>query len=73
MPKRHARRAVTRNLLRRQVRAAFERHVNRLPAGLWLLRLHAPFSKTEFVSASSTLLARAVRGEIDALLARAGT
>jgi ribonuclease P protein component len=71
VPKRHARRAVTRNLLKRQARSAFQRHGSRLPAGLWLLRLHAPFSKTEFVSAGSPLLARAARSELDALLARA--
>ena len=39
IPKRHARRAVTRNLLKRQVRAALARHAPALPAGLWLVRL----------------------------------
>lgn len=72
VPKRHARRAVTRNLLKRQARSAMDRHALRLPAGLWLLRLRAGFATTEFVSARSPALARAVRLELDGLLARAG-
>ena len=71
VPKRHARRAVTRNLMKRQIRSAFARLGERLPAGLWLVRLRAPFSKTEFISARSTALSLAVRGELDQLLARA--
>jgi ribonuclease P protein component len=43
VPKRHARRAVTRSLLKRQVRGAFQRHMQNLPAGMWLVRLRAPF------------------------------
>ena len=73
LPKRHARRAVTRNLLRRQIRAAFERRdacMSRLPAGLWLVRLHTAFATREFVSAASSALAASVAGELDDLLAR---
>jgi ribonuclease P protein component len=43
VPKRHAKRAVTRSLLKRQVRGAFQRHAQHLPAGIWLVRLRAPF------------------------------
>ncbi len=43
VPKRHAKRAVTRNCLKRQVRGAFQRHAHSLPDGLWLVRLRAPF------------------------------
>jgi ribonuclease P protein component len=43
VPKRHAKRAVTRSLLKRQVRGAFERCAHLLPAGIWLVRLRAPF------------------------------
>ncbi len=68
VPKRHARCAVTRNLVKRQVRAAFERHLQRLAVGAWLVRLRAPFSKTEFVSARSAALAAALRAELDGLL-----
>lgn len=70
VPKRQARRAVTRNLLKRQARAAFVRHAERLPRGLWLLRLRQPFSAELYPSAASEALARAVRAELDQLLAR---
>lgn len=71
VPKRHARRAVTRTLLKRQVRSAFQQLASTLPAGLWLVRLRAPFSKQDFISARSTRLAQAARTELEALLARA--
>ena len=70
VPKRHARRAVTRNLLRRQIRGAFDRRATELPAGLWLVRLRAPFSTVTFVSARSAALAAAARAELDGLLGR---
>ena len=72
VPKRHARRAVTRNLLKRQIRASFVRHADRLPGGMWLVRLRAGFATTEFVSARSAALAEAARLELDGLLCRAG-
>lgn len=68
VPKRHARRAVTRNLIKRQMRAGFERHAGHLPPGLWLLRLHAGYPVAEFPSARSDALAAAARGELDRLL-----
>ncbi len=71
VPKRHARRAVTRSLLKRQIRGAFHRHAAALPGGLWLVRLRAPFPATEFVSARSAALAAAAHDELDRLLARA--
>ena len=71
VPKRHARRAVTRNLLKRQIRASFARHAARLPGGMWLVRLRAGFATTEFVSARSAALAEAARLELDDLLNRA--
>jgi len=71
VPKRHARRAVTRSLLKRQIRAAVERHAPRLPAGLWVVRLRAPFDRTAFPSAASTALRAAARDELDIVLARA--
>lgn len=71
IPKRHARRAVTRNLLRRQARALFELHAPGLRAGLWLLRLAAPFPAAVFGSARSEALSTAVRCELDGLLTRA--
>ncbi len=69
VPKRHARRAVTRTLMKRQVRAAFQRHAGGLAAGLWLVRLRQPFPVAEYPSAASPALAGAVRAELDGLLA----
>jgi ribonuclease P protein component len=69
VPKRHARRAVTRNLLKRQIRAAVERHALALPPGMWVVRLRAPFDRTQFLSAASRALRDAARGELDAMLA----
>ncbi len=71
VPKRQARRAVTRNLLKRHMRESFRRHAAQLPKGLWLLRLHAGFAKADHPSARSDVLAEAVRGELDRLLAAA--
>ena len=68
VPKRHAKRSVTRSLLKRQIRACFEHHAPHLPGGLWLVRLRAGFSATEFVSARSAALAQAARVELDGLL-----
>ena len=70
VPKRHAKRAVTRNLLKRQVRGAFQRHGDLLPRGLWLVRLRQAFPVAEFVSARSEALLRAARLELDRLLTR---
>jgi ribonuclease P protein component len=70
VPKRHARRAVTRSLLKRQIRCALQRHAAVLPAGLWLVRLRAPFSVTTFVSARSQALRQTARAELDGLLGR---
>ena len=71
VPKRHARRAVTRSLLKRQIYAAVERHRARLAPGLWIVRLRSPFDRSQFVSAASPALARAARAELDDLLAAA--
>jgi ribonuclease P protein component len=67
VPKRHARRAVTRNLLKRQIRAAFERHEAALPHGMWLVRLRRVFPPSEFVSARSALLAEAATDRLEVL------
>ena len=71
VPKRHAKRAVTRNLLKRQIRAAFVRHAGLLPGGLWLVRLREGFVPAQFISARSRALAVAAREELDGLLGRA--
>ena len=72
LPKRHARRAVTRNLLRRQVREAMLRQQSLLAPGLWLVRLRQAFPVKDFPSANSASLRAAAAAELDQLLARAG-
>lgn len=71
VPKRQARRAVTRNLLKRQMRECFHRHAAALPKGLWLLRLHAGFAVRDYPSARSDALALSARVELERLLAAA--
>ena len=72
VPKRHARRAVTRSLLKRQIRTAFRRHRASLPCGLWVVRLRSQFGRDEFPSAASEALRQAAAEELAALLFRAG-
>ena len=72
VPKRHARRAVTRSLLKRQIRSAFRRHRASLPCGLWVVRLRSQFGRDEFPSAASEALRQAAAEELAALLFRAG-
>ena len=69
VPKRHAKRAVTRSLLKRQIRAAFDGQPL-LPPGLWVVRLRSPFDRKSFPSASSEALRAAVRDELTQLVAR---
>lgn len=69
-PKRWARRAVTRNTIRRQVYAVGECLVPPLAAGAQLVRLRAAFSKQQFPSATSDALRQAVRAELHQLFQR---
>lgn len=71
IPKRNARRAVTRVAIRRQMRAAVARHGAGLAAGEWALRLRVPWNPKQFRSATSAGLVEAVRAELDALLGAA--
>jgi ribonuclease P protein component len=71
VPKRHARRAVTRTLIKRQMRAMLELHAANLPQGLWVLRLRSPFARDVFKSAASEALRLAARTELDQVLVRA--
>ena len=73
VPKRLARKATTRNLLRRQMRCAFERHRRCLPQGKWVLRLRTPMDARRFRSAAPIALRSAARVELDALLRRAAS
>lgn len=71
VPKRHARRSVTRSLLKRQIRLAVAAQATLLGLGLWVVRLRAPFHRDQFVSAASEALKCAARAELDVLLAKA--
>jgi ribonuclease P protein component len=71
LPKRWARRSVTRSLIKRQVFAAAERRAADMPAGVWVVRLRAAFDRQQFPSAASQALKAAVRAELDALLTQA--
>ena len=68
IPKRLAPRSVTRNALKRQVRAVAQAHADRLGVGAWVVRLKAPFDKKIFTSATSPALKAAARLELDQLL-----
>jgi ribonuclease P protein component len=72
VPKRHAKRAVTRNLMRRQMRACMDQYGAGLPAGDWVLRLRKPHDRKQFPSARSEVLAACVRQELQLLFERAG-
>lgn len=70
IPKRHARRSVTRTLLKRQIRAAVLAHAEKIPPGLWVVRLRAGYDRAAFQSAASVALRRVARDELDRLLLR---
>ncbi len=79
LPKRMARRAVTRNLIKHQARALWCEHLRLhgsrqgdVPGALegdWVLRLKAPWPVAQFPSAKSEPLKQAVRSELMTLLA----
>jgi ribonuclease P protein component len=64
VPKRHARRAVARSLLRRQMRVHAEKCRTRMPPGRWLIRLRAPFDARQYPSAASVQLRVAAQREL---------
>jgi ribonuclease P protein component len=68
-PKRWAKRAVTRNLIRRQVHAVSREVVKSLTPTAYVVRLRAPFNPQKFVSASSDALKKMVREELKQLFA----
>ena len=70
LPKRWARRAVTRNAIRRQIHELSRLHADALPQAAWVVRLRSEFSRKQFVSATSEPLKRAVRAELEQLLGR---
>ena len=64
VPKRWARRAVTRNTIKRQIYAVADLFEARLPQAAHVVRLRATFDRKQFVSATSDPLKLAVRAEL---------
>ena len=71
VPKRWARRAVTRNAIKRQIYNVSERFADRLPAAAHVVRLRSTFDRKQFISATSEHLKLAVRQELEQLFERA--
>jgi ribonuclease P protein component len=69
VPKRHARRAVTRSLLKREMRLQADGYRDRLLPGQWVIRLRAPFDASRFPSAASSSLREAARRELEFVFA----
>ena len=70
-PKRWARRAVTRNAIKRQIYNVAAALEPQLLVAAHVVRLRATFDRKQFVSASSDALKEAVRAELLQLFARA--
>ena len=68
VPKRFARNAVTRSLIKRQIRTAMERCAPHLVAGMWIVRLRHGFDRVNYRSAASDGLRNDVAAELDALM-----
>ena len=71
VPKRWAKRAVTRNALKRQIYAVSDLYLAQLPAAAYVVRLRSGFDRVQFLSASSQALKLAARTEMHQLLDRA--
>jgi len=74
VPKRLARRAVTRNLVKRLGRASLAEQLSGaqpLPPGLWVLRLRSPIDRKQYPSARSEPLRLALREDLQTLWRRA--
>jgi ribonuclease P protein component len=68
VPKRHARNAVTRSMIKRQIRSIVAHEANVLAEGCWVIRLRSPFVRTKFISAISDQLKLVVREELELLM-----
>ena len=71
IPKRWAKRATTRNLIRRQIYTVAAAHSDRLAQTAHVVRLRVAFDPRFFVSASSAALKSVVRAELQQLFLRA--
>ncbi len=70
VPKRWARRAVTRHLIKRQIYVVGKRFEPDLVHVAQVVRLRSGFDKNQFISACSDVLKHAVRSELELLLAQ---
>jgi len=71
IPKRWAKRAVTRNAIKRQIYTVSQEFETQLSAAAHVVRLRSGFDRSQFVSATSGALKRAVRAELQELFTRA--
>ncbi|MDI9232903.1 ribonuclease P protein component [Limnohabitans lacus] len=71
VPKRWARRAVTRNTIKRQIYTVSQAFAARLPLAAHVVRLRTGFDRKQFISATSDHLKLAVRLELEQLFERA--
>jgi ribonuclease P protein component len=71
VPKRHAKRAVTRTLVKRQIRNVAAACAPQLEPGLWVVRQRSPFDPKQYPSAASDALKEAARAELRVLFERA--
>jgi ribonuclease P protein component len=70
VPKRWAKRSVTRNAIKRQIYNVSTDFESLLSERAHLIRLRATFDRSQFVSASSDVLRAAVRSELHQLFSR---
>lgn len=71
VPKRWAKRAVTRNTIKRQIYAVSTSSTCQLPVAAHVVRLRAGFDRAVFISATSDKLKTAVRTELQQLFSGA--
>jgi ribonuclease P protein component len=71
VPKKWARRAVTRNTIKRQIYNVSARFADALPCAAHVVRLRSGFDRRQFISATSDVLKAAVRSELEQLFAHA--
>ena len=71
LPKRWAKLAVTRNTIKRQIYTVSQDFEAQLPDAAHVVRLRAGFDRKQFISATSDVLKRAVRAELQQLFAGA--
>ena len=70
IPKRWAKRAVTRNMVKRQIYALAQERLPVLPCAALVVRLRSGFDRKQFVSATSDALKAEVRTELQQLFGR---